>query len=111
VIDIPATIAAVAAVITAVGVIVNAVLIFRAAHEARAAKQASAESKAELILVGREVRTLGKAVDGRLSKLLETTEAAMLAQGREEGTATEKARAASEQTNIDSALKSANGDH
>jgi hypothetical protein len=109
VIDIPATIAAIAAVITAVGVIVNAVLIFRTQRAAREAKETAVESKAELVVVGNQIRTLGKAVDGRLTKLLETTEAAMLAKGRDEGFASEKKRAGDEKQTLDTAVKKANG--
>jgi hypothetical protein len=59
---------------------------------AAAAKLAAEESKAEVIKVGDKVYELGKAVDGRLSKLLALTEAAALDRGRLEGAATEKAR-------------------
>ena len=64
----------------------------RAADAAEASAKTSAENKAEIIAIGDKVYELGKAVDGRLTKLLALTESAALDRGRLEGAAKKKAR-------------------
>jgi hypothetical protein len=108
-VDLPATITALGALVTAVGVIVLGWLSYRAkAAASRAAEKAtSAESEAiasrelldgKLIELDGKVFTLGRAVDGRLSKLLELAEAnakiretSARAEGKLEGAADERA--------------------
>ena len=62
-----------------------------AATKAGMAAEEAAASKAEIVKVGSQLFTLGANVDGRLSKLLATTEALAHAQGVAEGRATERA--------------------
>ena len=54
----------------------------RATKAAEAARLAAEDSKSTLIEVKGQIYELGKAVDGRLSKLLEQTEARGKAEGR-----------------------------
>ena len=85
VIDIPATITAIGAVVAAVGVILTAWWAYRA-------KTQASEATAQITVVGKDVYELGKRVDGRLTELLDAaaakgvTDAALArAEGQAEG--------------------------
>lgn len=118
--DAPAIIAAVTALIVAVGAFVLNFLKERAAERAAtsaaqaaataaqavlaatAAKTAAEANDAKLVEIDGKIYNLGKAVDGRLTALIKSLEdnanirvGAALAAGRLEGQATEKADAAS----------------
>ena len=88
--DLPATIAAVTALVVAIGAFVLNLLknrgteraAIRAAEAAEASSASAAESKVTLVEIKGQIFELGKAVDGRLSKLLEQTEARGKAEGR-----------------------------
>lgn len=104
------TLTGIAAIIAASGAVVATVLGYlnrrsmgvqrekaaEAAAAAEAARVAAEDSKREIIATKDGVFELGRAVDGRFTELLRVTKAAALAEGRLEGTATEKARAAEE---------------
>lgn len=75
--DIPATLTALASLVIAIGVIVSAVLSYRTRQATAAASAASANaqraaeaSQAEVIAIKGEVYEIGKRIDGRLSELL-----------------------------------------
>ena len=96
-IDVPATIAAIGGIISAVGVILIAYWAYRgkveaekAAATAREAKQVTDDNNSRLVKVGDEVYRLGKQVDGQLTALLELTERAAHAAGKLEGQRDEK---------------------
>ena len=118
--DLPATIAAFTALIVAVGAFVlnflkdrHAERAARAAeHAATAAELAAASaelSNAKLVEIDGKIFNLGKAVDGKLTKLLDLTREAALAKGRLEGAAIEKADAA-DKADEATAARRRNGD-
>jgi len=94
-IDWPATITALGALITAVGVIVIAFLNYRRAEHERVHRAAQEEllrdGNTELVRTNKGIFALGKQLDGRLQELLEVTESAARAQGVLEGRAAQEA--------------------
>jgi hypothetical protein len=94
-----------AATITALGTLVVAIggatvavgtfwLASRNSRKADKARQLAEDNKAELVRVGDKIYRLSENVDGKLTKLLDLTEKAAHAEGRLEGIAAEKVRAA-----------------
>ena len=69
--DIPATITALGAFVTAVGVIVIAYWSYRGKERASRAADDAADAKKEIIAVGDKLYLLDRRVDGRLTELLE----------------------------------------
>lgn len=88
--ELPATIAAVTALIVAVGTFVLNLLknrntekaAERAAVAGEAAKTAAEESKAAVVAVDGKIFALGKQLDGQLSKLLDEIKKGAYAKGR-----------------------------
>jgi hypothetical protein len=76
--DVAANITAVAALVAAIGGIVAAVLSYRARRRVE-------DVEALVINIDGEVREVGRRIDGRLSKLLETTGALARAEGVAQG--------------------------
>jgi hypothetical protein len=96
-VDVPATIAAIGAVISAIGVILIAYWAYRgkveaekAAATALQAKSTTEDNNTRLIVLDQQVFKLGKQVDGQLTALLELTEKAAHAAGKLEGQRDEK---------------------
>ena len=109
--DAPATIAAITALLVAVGAFVlnflkerasekAAAAAVRAAAAAESAREAAEANNAQLAEIDGKIYKLGKAVDGKLTKLLDLTREAALAKGRLEGQATEKADEAARQEGL-----------
>jgi hypothetical protein len=94
-IDWPATITALGALVTAVGVIVIAFLNYRRGIVADLAETVEKElleaQNAELVQTKGGIYQLGKKLDGRLQELLQLTEISARAQGVLEGRAAQKA--------------------
>lgn len=89
--DLPATLTALGALVTAVGVILIAYWAYRSKERATRAVEAAAEAarltaqgNEEIQLIHGEVREIGARIDGRLSELLKSS----IAQARAEGIAT-----------------------
>ena len=72
--------------------LVGAVSAWRARAEAKAARIAAEQSKDGLAVVGGNVYNLGKAVDGRLSELLASTEKMARAEGHAAGEQSQRDR-------------------
>ena len=99
--DVPAIIAALGGVVTAVGVILVGYWAYRAkeraADAAEAAAKAAAEANAarsEIMVVGDKIVEVGKALDGRLSELLREARATARAEGMAAGEQAQRDRAA-----------------
>lgn len=88
--DLALVITAVAALVAAVGGIVAAALASRA-------KVAADNNASELVVVGDQVRALGKRMDGPLSELLVTTRALARAEGVAAGEQAQRDRTAEAQ--------------
>ena len=76
-VDLPATITAIGALVTALGVILVAYWAYRGKERASKAADLAADAKKEIVAVGDKLYLLDKRVDGRLTELL--------AQARAEG--------------------------
>jgi len=94
-IDWPATITALGALITAVGVIFIAFLNYRRADNEAVHRKAQElllkQGNSELVRTNEGIFELGKQLDGRLQELLEVTESAARAKGVLEGRAAQEA--------------------
>jgi hypothetical protein len=111
VVDLPATITAIASVIAAIGLIVTGVLAYLArratlaaaeratvAADAAVAAQLAAESSKKAIVATQDgIFELGKQIDGRLSELLKSSSALARAEGVAQGEQAQRDRAADPQ--------------
>lgn len=91
-IDWPAVITALGALVTAIGAILIGYWSYRAKERATAAATTSADNKKEIVQVKGDVFMVGERIDGRLTKLLELTEKAAFQAGKLEGIQFEQAR-------------------
>lgn len=110
-VDLPATITAIASVVAAVGLIVTSVLAYlsrratqRAAEratiaaDAAVAAQAAAEASKKAIVATQDgIFELGKQIDGRLSELLKSSAALARAEGVAQGEQAQRDRSAEPQ--------------
>jgi hypothetical protein len=83
-IDLPGTITALSLLVTAIGAILAAYWSYRAKQATKDNKAAIDDTKTEIVATKAGLFELGKAVDGRLSKLLEVS----ISNARAEGIAT-----------------------
>ncbi len=102
--DLPATITAIGALVTAVGVILIAYWSYRGKEGASKAADLANDAKKEIIAVGNKVYLLEKRVDGRLTELIEgvraegvSASALARAEGKAEGEQAQRDRAADAQ--------------
>lgn len=93
-IDIPATIAAVGTLVTAVGTILIAFWAYRAKTHAARAAELAASNKGDIAVVQGEVREVGSRIDGRLTALLKSSSDLARAEGVAQGEQSERDRSA-----------------
>ncbi len=91
-IDIPATITALGAFVTAVGIILAAYWSYRAKERATTAAQLGKDNKDKIVELDGKLYKLGENVDGRLTALLASSVAAARAEGVSAGEQSQRDR-------------------